>query len=87
MHIMSQHLLPAVPTSLGDWTDALPIKSALVVLLHVTRSGDTWAKTVAEKRAMLASGTGQMFAFWPGQWSASVRMCDKRDRRALLERL
>ena len=44
------------------------------MLLLLSHEG-TWAGTVGEKRAMLASG-GPLFVVWPGQWSTTVRTLD-----------
>ena len=71
------------PEPVGEWVEVAPWKSRMLLLL--SHEG-TWAGTVREKRAMLASG-GPLFVVWLGQWSTTVRTLDGAELEEVARRV
>lgn len=75
---------------LGDWTEACPWKSRLVLLMYCPDNGthEEAVNTVGDKRRLLGSVPYEfLFAVWPGQWSSTARYFEDDDPAKVLERL
>lgn len=72
---------------LGDWIDVCPWRSRLVLLLLEDGSLLRQATTLTDKRMALGYNGGNLYAFWPGQWSSSVRLIEQSDREKVLRAL
>lgn len=73
----------------GDWIDVAPWRSRLLLLIWCDGRGQDWqeARTLGEKRALLARTDGTLLAVWPGEWSTTARLLTSEQRPAALNNL